>query len=250
MTEAGDSLCRSVDDLEGVVACYRANGVVAVTGVLTKEECAATLGDMGLPPSFSIRDPATYRLPEVERTLNRYGVVGAGPLWTPTTLRNRCHKNVMAAYKVGWEGGQVCVCVHVYTQQCLRLCLCFCMQAVYGTEDILACHDRAAVMRPTAVMGGDAMDTEYKYPGLHLDIDPRCFCGGPESAALVQEYLSSLHYADDRSVRAHVRVTTCHDDVPIVFWFACVVTFQGLHFGKQCQALDNGPPGSGRAEPH
>ena len=100
MTEAGDSLCRSVADLEGVVACYRAHGVVAVTGVLTKEECMATVGDMGLPPSFSIRDPVTYKLPEVDRVLNRYGVVGTGPLWTPTVLRNRCHKNVMAAYKV------------------------------------------------------------------------------------------------------------------------------------------------------
>jgi hypothetical protein len=111
----------------------------------------------------------------------------------------------MAAYKVGWEGGQVCVFMCTRSSVCVFFFV-FGMQAVYGTEDILACHDRAAVMRPTAVVGGDAMDTEYKYPGLHLDIDPRCFCGGPESAALVQDYLSSLHYADDRSVRAHVRV--------------------------------------------
>ena len=66
-------------------------------GVLTKTECSETLRDMGMPPSFDIRDPATYTLPEVEATLNRYGVVGRDTLWTPTILRNRCHPHVIKA---------------------------------------------------------------------------------------------------------------------------------------------------------
>ena len=59
-----------------------------------------TLTDMGLPSTFNIRDPGTYRLPEVEAVLNRYGVVGSEPLWTKTCLRNRCHPNVIKAYQV------------------------------------------------------------------------------------------------------------------------------------------------------
>ena len=34
-----DDFCRSVEDTDGVLACFNANGVVAVTGVLSKAEC-------------------------------------------------------------------------------------------------------------------------------------------------------------------------------------------------------------------
>ncbi len=60
----------------------------------------ATLKDMGLPHSFDIKDPATYGLPEVESVLNPFGVIGKGPLWTPTILRNRCHPHVIKAFQV------------------------------------------------------------------------------------------------------------------------------------------------------
>lgn len=95
-----DSFLRDVTDRAGIVACYNAHGVVAVKNVLTKEECNATLADMGMPKSFDIRDPSTYNLPETRAALNKFGVVGTDVLWTPSLMRNRCHANVQAAYAV------------------------------------------------------------------------------------------------------------------------------------------------------
>ena len=161
-----ESYLRPVDDPAGVADCYERHGVVGVTGVLTKPECEETLRDMGMPPGFDIRDPDTYATQEANAALNRYGVIGTDVLWTRTLLRNRCHPNVVAAYR-----------------------------AVYGAGvPIVACHDRAALMRPTAL--DPALDTEYKYPGLHLDVDPQGYCA-PDPRP-VRAFLDKLTYARDR----------------------------------------------------
>lgn len=169
-----ETFLRPIDDPAAIAACYDAHGVVAVTGVLTKAECSETMRDMGMPPSFDIRDPATYTLPEVEATLNRYGVVGRDTLWTPTILRNRCHPHVVKAF-----------------------------QTVYGTDALLASHDRAAIMRPTSGVEGASMDTEYHYPGLHLDVDLQSYCSeDAHTEAAVRTFLDSLLYGDDRDFTA------------------------------------------------
>ena len=169
-----DTLTRDVADVDGIRSCFAANGVVAVTGVLTKAECEETLVDIAAVASaragaeFSFRDPTTYGV--LDTALNRYGVLGNDTLWSRTLLRNRCHPNVAAAYA----------------------CL-------YGTADVVACHDRVAVMRPAAAH--PEWDTEYEYPGLHLDVDPRGFCSrGFERE--VEAFLADLTYSDDKDFTA------------------------------------------------
>jgi hypothetical protein len=165
-----ETYLRSVDDPAGVAKCFLEHGVVGVTDVLTKAECEETLAGMGMPPSFDIRNPATYNTPDTNAVLNKFGVVGTDPLFTRSMLRNRCHPKVARAYRAVYEA------LHG------------------GPVTLLACHDRAAIMRPTLVPGGAAMDTEYKYPGLHLDVDPQGFCaadGGP-----VRMFLDGLKYRD------------------------------------------------------
>jgi hypothetical protein len=98
--EEVETYLRPLTDAEGIAACYNRYGVVGVTGVLSKAECEDTMRDMGMPCTFDIRDPKTYRLPEVEASLNRYGVVGRDTLWTRTILRNRCHPNVIKSFQV------------------------------------------------------------------------------------------------------------------------------------------------------
>lgn len=48
------------------------------------------------------------------------------------------------------------------------------------------------------------MDTEFRYPGLHLDVDPQSFCTG--DGADVRAFLDALHYDDDRCVREYVQM--------------------------------------------
>lgn len=57
-----ETYLRSVHDPVGIASCFDTYGVVGVTGVLTRAECTETLGDMGMPSSFNIRDPGTYDL--------------------------------------------------------------------------------------------------------------------------------------------------------------------------------------------
>ena len=72
-------------------------------------------------------------------------------------------------------------------------------QTVYGTDALLASHDRAAIMRPTSGVEGASMDTEYHYPGLHLDVDPQSYCSeDAHTEAAVRTFLDSLLYGDDR----------------------------------------------------
>jgi hypothetical protein len=186
MTSEGETFLRSVADVVGIQQCLQAYGVVGVTGVLTKEECEDTLRDMGMPAAFNIRDPATYDLPEVHAALNPYGVVGSNVLWTPTLLRNRCHPLVVQAYRAAY-GSEGSLC----------------------TQRLLACHDRAAIMRPTGGAGGAAMDTAYHYPGLHLDVDPQSFCSEDRAVeAKVRAFLDGLMYGEDRDFIAENNAKT------------------------------------------
>jgi hypothetical protein len=154
---------RPVHDAEGIKACLDDHGVVAVTGVLSKDECEETLADIGaLAGGVDFRDPATFHLAKV----NRFGVVGDGPLFTPVLMRNRVR------------------CAPVFA-------------AAYGlpVHALVAQHDRAAFMRPVKL---DATyDTPYEFPGLHLDVDPQCWAAD-DGAAAVRAFLGGLTYAHTR----------------------------------------------------
>lgn len=114
-----------------------------------------------LPEGCCIGSPETCRLADI--SLNRYGVIGKNPLFNPAILAARVHPNVVAAYS-----------------------------AVYGRTDVVACHDRAAWMRPVAL--DPAVDTPFSWPGLHVDVSLRGFYENSRSA--VDGFLASLNYLE------------------------------------------------------
>jgi len=160
---SGENFLRPISDLAAVRACYDQYGVVAVTGVLSPEECQALLADgiePHLPAGCKMDDPSTYSI--ADTAINRYGVIGKKALFSSEILAARVHPNVAASYA-----------------------------AVYGREDVFACHDRAAWMRPAAL---DAKwDTPFSWPGLHVDVSPMGYYAGSRRA--VDEFLSAVDYA-------------------------------------------------------
>jgi len=159
-----ETYLRPVDDVAAVRACYERFGVVGVTGVLNEEECNQLISEgiePCLPDGCSIRNPETYHL--ADHAVNRYGVLGKHTLFNPSVLHARLHPNVVAAYK-----------------------------AVYGREDVYACHDRAAWMRPALL--NSRWNTPFSWPGLHFDVNLRSYFHGQRSH--VDAFLGSLNYDD------------------------------------------------------
>lgn len=164
-----EHLYASIEDEASIAKIYQENGVVCVTGVLTRDECRETLHDIDslLPKGCSIFEPNSYGLADEE--MNKYGVIGDSPLFLPTLVRNRVHPNVYKAQSI-----------------------------VYGTTEIVAQHDRVAWMRPT-LPDHPEWATPYEYPGLHLDVDPRAFCGDVRP---VKKFLGDLQYNSTRDLIA------------------------------------------------
>jgi hypothetical protein len=160
--EAEETFLRPISDLAAVRTCYERYGVVGVTGVLTPDECRRLISeglDPHLPDGCYMDDIDTFHL--ADETLNRYGVIGKEALFNPAILNARLHPNVSAAYA-----------------------------AVHGREDVFACHDRAAWMRPAAM--NPKWDTPFSWPGLHFDISLSNYFGGSKSS--VDEFLSGIDY--------------------------------------------------------
>jgi len=151
-----------ISEPERIIETFRKYGVVAVTNVLTPQECLETFNDMGLPKECNIDDLSTYNL--ADAYMNRYGVIGNKPLFTPTLLRNRCHKNVRYVFNL-----------------------------IYGHDKTVVQHDRVAWMRPTAM--NQAWDTPYTHPALHLDVNPQTFTM-PEGQKMVRKFFDSIQYKD------------------------------------------------------
>lgn len=160
-----ETFLRPITDLDAVRACYERYGVVGVTGVLSKDECAALIKDgleAYLPDGCHMDDPSTYSM--ADQAVNRYGVVGKEPFFNPAILSVRVHPNVTAAYV-----------------------------AASGREDVYACHDRAAWMRPVAL--NPSWDTPFSWPGLHFDVSLSNYFKGDRAS--VDSFLNSIDY-DDR----------------------------------------------------
>jgi len=159
-----ETFLRPISDLAAVRACYDRYGVVGVTGVLSPDECQALITEgiePCLPAGCHVDDPSTHR--SADAAVNRYGVIGKKPLFNRAILSARLHPRVVEAYS-----------------------------AVYGHDSVVACHDRAAWMRPTALDA--AVDTPFTWPGLHVDVSLRGFY--ENHRADVDSYLSSLNYLD------------------------------------------------------
>lgn len=160
--EPGETFLRPIGDLDAVRACYERYGVVGVTGVLSQEECRTLITDglePHLPEGCCMDDPATYSM--ADRAMNRYGVIGKDTLFNSAILSARLHPNVIASYK-----------------------------AVSGREDVYACHDRAAWMRPVAL--NPAWDTPFAWPGLHFDVSLSNYFNGDRAS--VDSFLNGVDY--------------------------------------------------------
>jgi len=109
-----------------------------VTGCLSLQECERLVREgfePYLPRGCHMDDVAAFSM--ADEVMNRYGVVGKTAWFNPMLLSARLHPNVVSAYS-----------------------------AVHGTDEVFACHDRFAWMRPTLTKA--AWDTPFSWPGLHL----------------------------------------------------------------------------------
>lgn len=157
-----ETFLRPISDLDSVRACYERYGVVGITGVLSKAECGTLIRDglePHLPDGCHMNDPSTYSM--ADQAVNRYGVIGKETLFNPAILSARLHPNVVASYT-----------------------------AVSGREDVYACHDRAAWMRPVAL--NPAWDTPFSWPGLHFDVSLSNYFNGDRAS--VDSFLSDIDY--------------------------------------------------------
>eukprot|EP00928_Gymnodinium_smaydae_P071709 TRINITY_DN55213_c0_g1_i1.p1 TRINITY_DN55213_c0_g1~~TRINITY_DN55213_c0_g1_i1.p1 ORF type:complete len:575 (-),score=47.91 TRINITY_DN55213_c0_g1_i1:81-1805(-) len=159
-----ETFLRPISDLGSVRDCYERYGVVGVTGVLSPEECQRVIADgiePFLPEGCLLGDPSTFEL--ADRAVNRFGVIGKSSLFSKPILEARLHPNVIAAYV-----------------------------AVHGRQDVFACHDRAAWMRPSLI--NPCWDTPFSWPGLHFDISPlHYFDEG--ARPLVDQFLEGIDFA-------------------------------------------------------
>jgi hypothetical protein len=160
--DPGETFLRPISDVDAVRACYERYGVVGVTGVLSETECQALIKDglePHLPEGCHMDDPCTYSM--ADPAINRYGVIGKAALFNPAILTARLHPNVVTAYT-----------------------------AVSGREDVYACHDRAAWMRPVAL--NPSWDTPFSFPGLHFDVSLSNYFYGDRLS--VDTFLNEVDY--------------------------------------------------------
>jgi hypothetical protein len=223
--DPAEDFLRPISDLEAVKRCYDRYGVVGVTGVLSQEECHTLLTDglqPFLPEGCSLDDVDTF--PLADRAVNRYGVIGKEALFNSTILGARLHPNVAAAYA-----------------------------AVHGREDVFACHDRAAWMRPAAF--NSAWSTPFSWPGLHFDISLANYFGGSRSSVddfLCEVDYSGGHWAAENNAkhesmgRTVQGVLNLYDNEEEDGGFHCV---PGV-FGQPLQQWVQEHPGLPKAEPN
>eukprot|EP00440_Ansanella_granifera_P044994 gb/GFBE01048759.1/.p1 GENE.gb/GFBE01048759.1/~~gb/GFBE01048759.1/.p1 ORF type:complete len:568 (+),score=131.19 gb/GFBE01048759.1/:1-1704(+) len=216
-----ETFLRPISDLDAVHSCYEKYGVVAVTGVLTPDECQAVIEEglePCLPEGCRMNDASSYDL--ADSVMNRFGVIGKKALFSPAILSARLHPNVAAAYAT-----------------------------VHGRDDVVACHDRAAWMRP-AVMNA-TWDTPFSWPGLHVDVSPLGYFSEDRSAA--DEFLSGVDYGGgdfhaENNVK-HVSmgrtvqgVLNLYDNAEEDGGFQCVPGMFGKAFQSWVQEHPNLPP--------
>eukprot|EP00286_Rhodomonas_abbreviata_P025022 CAMPEP_0181310618 /NCGR_PEP_ID=MMETSP1101-20121128/12685_1 /TAXON_ID=46948 /ORGANISM="Rhodomonas abbreviata, Strain Caron Lab Isolate" /LENGTH=331 /DNA_ID=CAMNT_0023417265 /DNA_START=147 /DNA_END=1142 /DNA_ORIENTATION=+ len=161
-----EDFLRPVEDQAGIRECFEQYGAVGITGVLSTADCQAVITgiEQFLPRGCKVMDPQTHELADSEGAFNRYGVIGKEPLFNSAILRARLHPRVVAAYR-----------------------------ALYGDVPLIACHDRAAWMRPT--FNNAAFDTPANYPGLHLDVSPTSYFGEASHRKAVDAFLNNLTYS-------------------------------------------------------
>lgn len=166
---AEETFLRPISDLKAVRACYERYGVVGVTGVLSQDECNTLISEgiePFLPEGCHMHDPDTFEL--ADRATNRFGVIGKSVMFSESILSARLHPNVVAAYST-----------------------------VHGRDDVFACHDRAAWMRPALM--NPAWDTPFSWPGLHFDVSLRSYFD-KDARPSVDSFLKKIDFASGNFV--------------------------------------------------
>ena len=125
---------------------FREKGYVVVRGLLSKEECKATLDEMNeemrrVNAKFNLYDPLTFSEAPI---INNFGLHTKRPVFTPAFLHNRQNPGIVSVFKLLLE-----------------------------EEHILVNHDRCAFYRPT--QKNPEWKTAYTFPGLHLDFHPSSY---------------------------------------------------------------------------
>jgi hypothetical protein len=199
--EQVENYLRDLNDVEGIKSCYEKYGVVGVTNVLTKTECAETIDDaknilisFGCDPNINIYDQSTHDL--ASKFVNRFGVIGRDALFTKILNRNRDHQNVKQAYSI------------VYNLK---------------ENEISPQYDRIGWMRPTVSLDGSNSALKFitpsTAPGLHLDIDPVHYFEESKYKE-VDNWLNSISY------------NTLHD-------FMHELNVKNIKMGRHCQGVLN-----------
>lgn len=174
--DCNENFLRDINDEKGIVECFEKYGAVGVTNVLNNDECQETINDMenilkneGVDSRFNIHDSSTYDY--TLNIMNNYGMVGAHPVITTVTNRNRYHNNVKKVYSLLYN---------------------------MPPSELLAQYDRLGWIRPTIGSLNEnwiKYDTPYTTPGLHVDVDLRYYFE-EELFIDVKNWLNNIKYSD------------------------------------------------------
>lgn len=139
-----------IDQKSEIQDFIKDNGFVIIKDILSPEECDLTTQDINqqikaLDSRFEMSDPTTY---QYMKTHGQFGMITKEPIFTHQFLMNRQNPKLLEAFRT------------VYPE---------------GTK-LIAGHDRFTLYRPTVEpVGKEVFKTPYKYPGLHLDMDPQMY---------------------------------------------------------------------------
>jgi len=164
---------RALNDPTGIAACIEEHGVVVVNVLplpLVKsliQEFQNVLHDMGCT-KLDIMDPYTYE--HANTYMSRYGIIGAGPVFTKVLNEARLHPHVRQA-----------------------------MASATGCtpDELEPCFDRLGWMRPVLGPKSEDWSAFATPPGLHLDVAPALYF---EEKGEAGKRLNALAYVEPRDL--------------------------------------------------
>ena len=172
-----NNYCESftIDQKTEILEFFNNNGFVVINSVFSSDECKQLFNHVGsimtkLEPTFNINDYSTYD--SISPFMNNFGMVSKGPNFDTVFLNMRQNKNVHDIGKI-------------------------------FIDDFVVSHDRFIFYRPTknVFINGGILDkpewsTFYKYPGLHLDMDPRLYQDNKKSISIIKSIRENITYDD------------------------------------------------------
>ena len=143
-----------ISETDKISEYFNENGYVVINNVFTAAECKEIFEHVGemlqkFEPKFNIYDISTYDL--ISQCVSKYGIISRGSNIDPFWLNLRQHPNI-------YKCGKIFI------------------------DDFIVSHDKFIFYRPTkdVLVDGKVCQkiewgSEYIYPGLHLDMDPKLY---------------------------------------------------------------------------